>query len=341
MKKIKIIVLIVVVLSLIGATKGFTAEEDSRNVFTGNLESDNLDISTEVSGIIKAIHIKEGETVKVGDIIAEIDVTELELERNRLEANLKGSEAGFSKVKVGPKDMEIEKARTQIRQQQSNVSAISEEYKFVEDQHKIKIELYESAAISKSELDKSTTQLVTAKEKLSAANEQLTYLNDQLSILNDGATDEELTISQSQYESALASLAVLEHKISKSNVYAKSNGTAKAVNFQVGEFVPQYSKIATLEDVNNIWVQIFIPEKELHRVNVGDSVKLRNTYDEGEYEGIVVYISNSGEFTPKNTESKESRQEIVFKVKIALPEGTASLKAGMLVDIVLGDGNDV
>lgn len=340
MKKIRIIVLIAIVVSLIGATKGFSPEEDSSNVFTGNLESDNIDISTEVPGIIKVIHIKEGEIVKVGDLIAEIDVTELELEKNKLEANLKGSEAAFSKVKVGPKDREIDKARTQIRQQQSNISAISEEYKLVEDQHNKNIELYEAAAISKSNLDKSTTQLNTAKEKLSAANEQLTYLKEQLAILNDGATDEELAISQSQYESSLASLAILEHKISKSKVYAKSSGTAKSVNFQVGEFVPQYSKIATLEDINNIWVQIYIPEKELHKVNVDDVVKLRNTYDAGEYEGKVVYISNSGEFTPKNTESKESRQEIVFKIKIALPEGTNSLKPGMLVDIVLGDDNN-
>jgi HlyD family secretion protein len=339
MNKIKIIVLVLIVVGIVTMTGCFSKTE-LENVFTGNLESDSIDVSTEVAGIIKDVYVKEGDFVNTGDLIAEIDVTELELEKNKLEAIIRGSEASFSKVKVGAKDGEIDKAMTQIRQQQSNTSAINEEYKLMETQYKQNIDLYEVEVISKNNLDKSELQFNTAKERLNAAHEQLKYLQEQLLILKDGATVEELVISESQYESSLASLAILEHKISKSKVYAKASGAVKTINYQVGELIPQYAKLASLEDIDNIWVQIYIPEKELYKINLDEIVDLRNTYDESMYEGRVVYIANSGEFTPKNTESKESRQEIVFKVKIALLEDSKALKPGMLVDIVLGEDNN-
>lgn len=337
MKKIKIVLFVLIGLGTVAMTTGFFSKLDSENVFTGNLESNSIDISVEVSGIISEIYVEEGDFVQVEDLIAEIDVTELELEKNKLEAIVRGSDAAFSKVKVGVKDGEIHKALTQIRQQESNISAIDEEYKLLETQYKQNRDLYKAEVVSKNNLDKSESLFNGAKERLNAANEQLRYLQEQLSILKDGATIEELAISESQYESALASLAILEHKISKAKVYAKASGVVKTINYQEGELLSQYAKLASIEDIDNVWVQIYIPEKELHKINMDDIVDLRNTYDESMYRGKVVYISNSGEFTPKNTESKESRQEIVFKVKIALLEDSKILKPGMLVDIVLGE----
>ncbi|GKT30823.1 efflux RND transporter periplasmic adaptor subunit, partial [Aduncisulcus paluster] len=71
---------------------------------------------------------------------------------------------------------------------------------------------------------------------------------------------------------------------------------------------------------------------------IGDMVKIKVDFDAGlDLTGTVEYISSEGEFTPKNLESKENRQEVVYETRIRIDNPDGRLKPGMLVDIYLGD----
>jgi len=81
-------------------------------------------------------------------------------------------------------------------------------------------------------------------------------------------------------------------------------------------------------------IDVYIRERNLHQVNIGDKVHITEGFLEGkEVMGEVVAISSKAEFTPKNVESKESKQEMVFKTRVRVTKGQEFLKPGMFVDV--------
>lgn len=81
-------------------------------------------------------------------------------------------------------------------------------------------------------------------------------------------------------------------------------------------------------------------KKKLSKVSLGQSVKLSGQGLKKSITGKVIFISTQGEFTPKNIESRENKEEIVYAVKIEIPEGNKlGIKPGMLMDVDLGGTN--
>ncbi len=98
------------------------------------------------------------------------------------------------------------------------------------------------------------------------------------------------------------------------------------------------SKFAEIADTETLNVRIYVEEMNLHKVQIGGEVLIKVDYDEAlELNGVVEFVSSDGEFTPKNLESKENRQEVVYETRVRIRNTDGKLKPGMLVDIYLGD----
>ncbi|AHM55998.1 ABC-type multidrug transport system, ATPase c omponent [Peptoclostridium acidaminophilum DSM 3953] len=306
--------------------------------YTGSVESDSYSVSTEVGGIIEEIYVKEGDTVKKGDKLARINVDSLRLELGRLQAQSGASKAALDKTFKGSRSEEIEKARIQVNQQETVVSSNQQDYNYRLENHNTIAQLYESDAASEQSLKDSKAVLDAASSKLESSRQQLAYLREQLQLVQNGSTKEDIDISKSNLDAAQWSIKSLEDNIAKEFVYANSDGVIESLNYLGGEYAPIFTRIANINNLSNLWVKIYVEEKNLGNVKLGKEVTMDAGLDGADsIKGKVVYIASEGEFTPKNIESKENKQEIVYEVKIKVLDHIDAVKPGVLVDVYLGD----
>ena len=96
------------------------------------------------------------------------------------------------------------------------------------------------------------------------------------------------------------------------------------------------STILTLADLDSVYVMIYVTEKELGRVRLGDTAEIRiDAFPDRPFEGRITYISPEAEFTPKNVQTKEDRVKLVFGVKVEIANKDGLLKPGLPADAVL------
>jgi HlyD family secretion protein len=91
-----------------------------------------------------------------------------------------------------------------------------------------------------------------------------------------------------------------------------------------------------MADLTVMEVMIYVPEAELPRIALGQKASVAiDAYPGRSYEGEVVYIAQTAEFTPKNIQTKDERTKLVFGVKVRVPNPDGTLKAGIPADVVL------
>ena len=98
--------------------------------------------------------------------------------------------------------------------------------------------------------------------------------------------------------------------------------------------------IVTLTELDSVYVMIYVTEKEMGRVRLGDGVEVRiDAFPNKVFPGKVTYISPEAEFTPKNVQTKEDRVKLVFGVKVEIENQDGFLKPGLPADALIRVGS--
>ncbi len=115
-------------------------------------------------------------------------------------------------------------------------------------------------------------------------------------------------------------------------------GTVLSRYHEPGEWVLPGTKILTLANVRNLWAYIYVPQTRVAKLALG--MKLKAYLPELNrrlFEGTIIKFNEQAEFTPKNVQTREERERLVFGVKISFNEANAEeiLKPGMTVEVEL------
>jgi HlyD family secretion protein len=155
----------------------------------------------------------------------------------------------------------------------------------------------------------------------------------QLDALRAGATDQEVGVAQSLVNQAEAGLATLRVQLDKMTLQAPRTGVVLERMVKAGEIAAPNYALLTLADLDQVTLTVYVPEDEIGPVKVGQPVQVTvDSYPERTFDGEVVHIASSAEFTPKNVQTKEERVSTVFAVKIEIPNLDHALKPGMPAD---------
>jgi HlyD family secretion protein len=151
-----------------------------------------------------------------------------------------------------------------------------------------------------------------------------------------GATPDQLAAVEAQVEVARASLQALEVQADKFDLRAPLSGLILERPVHVGEVALPGAPLMTIGDLDNVTLTVYVPEDQLGQVRVGQPVTVTvDAYPEREFGGLVTFIAGQAEFTPKNVQTREERVNMVFAVKVSLPNPDHALKPGMPADAVL------
>jgi len=323
--------LIIMLIALLLA--GCSSESNEKPLYTGTIEADTVSLSTELSGKIINTFVEDGQKVAKGDKVIEIDTTDLEIKLKKAKAALKSSEANLEDILQGARGEEIKNARAQMKNIETQLEGAKKNYEYRLQNYNDMNELYENSAASEQQIKDAKSLLDIEETKVKGLEKQLEASRASLDLLLSGATKNKIKMAEAEVEISRAEIEALENEISKGNITAPIDGTIEAVNYETGEFVPAGGNIVKIVDLEDLWVKIYVPEKELHKVSINQNVNLWTDHSNNKVvRGKVVYIASEAEFTPKNVESKENKEEMVFEVKIKILDRNSSLKPGMLLD---------
>ncbi|MTI69832.1 MAG: HlyD family efflux transporter periplasmic adaptor subunit [Firmicutes bacterium] len=326
-----IIILLITTLLMMGCEVN---NKDELDIYTGTIEADTINVSLETSGSIKNISVNEGESIKVGKTLATIDTTNLEIQLKKAKAGLQQAKAKFEEIIKGARDEELRKAKAKVAQLKALKNGAKKTYDYRLKQLEDVKSLYNNESVSEKKVNDSKALVDNALAKLNSVKKQYEGAKAELDLIIKGATDEKVKITKADIDKAKAQIELLEYQISKGTIKAPMNGVIEVINYNVGEFVTMGRPIISMINPENLWVKVYIPEKKLHKIKLNEKVKLSSDALDKKIEGKVVYIATEAEFTPKNVESKESKEEMVFEVKIKLID-SKDLKPGMLLDVDL------
>jgi HlyD family secretion protein len=263
---------------------------------SGFIEATEVVVSSEAQGQLKGLRFDEGDQIVRGDIIGEIDTITIRLRLHQAEET---KNAARTKVKV---------SAIAIEQAAYNLDLAQKEYDRAAS-------LLKSGSITQQQYDKTQTAYrlaVLTKKQADASYE---------AALADSA----------QSESAISLLAEqLNHCFPKS----PESGTITDKFVEVGELVGMGSPMVKIAKLDTVWVKIYLPPGDLTRIKLGGHAQIDPENGQKQLlDGKVSWISDQAEFTPKNVQTKEARADLVYAVKITIPNPGKILKIGMPVSV--------
>lgn len=290
------------------------------NIALGSLERERILLTATDNQLITNILVKEGDVVKSGDLLVQLDDTIAKAKVQEATAKLNEATAIFTKLKNGARKEDIAAAKARLT---SAKAELAYQNKTLERE----LALVQDGVQPKSELDK-------AQAKFDSAQAQHQDAYEQLLKLTNGARKEDLAEAQAKVSATNASLQISIQKANELNIIATRDGVVEALPWNIGERVSVGSPTAILLSDGPPFARIYIPETYRTELHSGDKVSV--SIDGAKTEvGIIDKIATQPSFTPYYGLSETDRSRLVYLAEIKLPSASSNLPSGVPVEVNL------
>lgn len=333
--RLRILLLVLALLSFSAWLSGCSESKNENSIeVSGTVEATQISINSEIAGKLKEVLVEEGISIKEGLVLAKIDSTIQALQVQQAESALASARESSKQTKTGSREQQIAQAKAGVEQVDALLKGAKESSANAQDNLK-RIELLEKdgGATTQQLLDAQTRNNV-AQAQVEAYNAQKKSAQEQLALLKDGSTTEAINIANAGVSQAMTNLEIAKAQLGKTIIYAPMEGILTDVNFKKGEFVSPGTALFTVLDPQDLWIKVYVSEKDLPRIKIGQKADVFvDAYPGRRFVGKVSYISSKAEFTPKNLQTAEERVNMVFAVKIRITDDNEQLKPGLPADV--------
>lgn len=272
---------------------------------TGTFETTEVLVSAEASGRLLYFDIEEGMLLKAGEEVGVVDTVQLYLKKLQLEASIKS----------------VEEQRPDILKQ---VAATKEQISAAQRERNRVANLLKVGAANQKQLDDAEDQLEVLRKQLVAQNSTLSNSHQSLTW---------------QSSSVGIQVAQVEDQLKKCHITSPITGTVLAKYAEAGELTAMGTPLFKVADTEQMYLRVYITSEQLSQVKLGQKVTVFSDYGTDEhkqYPGVVTWISDTSEFTPKTILTKNERANLVYAVKIAV-HNDGLLKIGMYGGVEFSD----
>lgn len=299
--------------------QGLQNKSDSLRA-TGTIEATTVNLTSKLSGTIKSLPYREGDSVAAGELVAELTRSDLVAQKERDALGVVSAEARLADLVNGPRPQEIEEASAQTELAHSSHAQAESDLARVEA-------LFRAGAVSREQLEQARLNLSQKAAQLKAAQARL-------SLLESGSRPAAIEAARAEAERSRAVLQASQAMLDDLKITSPIQGIITTCNYEPGEFVSAGSTLATVVDLQRLWIRVYIPTDDLPNLRLGQPVRCTVSGYSQSFAGTVKQIASRGEFTPKTIQTEKERANVVFAVKIALDTTQGVLKPGMPADVV-------
>jgi HlyD family secretion protein len=279
-------------------------DDTDKKDFLGSavVESHTYSVATTAQGQIVALYKDEGDPVDSGALMAIIDTVPLALQRQEVLAS------------IGEIGTTIYSQLAQVKSVESDVAGAEREYKRTE-------QLLKQGAATEQHRDNQSTQLQSNQLKLQAA---------QRSVGSLGEREKGLRIR----------FKMIEDQVARCYVRAPAKGVVLTRYRNTGEVVGPGNPLFELGSFETLYADFFVPQPMLATITYGQTVRIRIDFDDKKSKepakfvpGTVTWIGSEAEFSPKNIQTRQSRNELVFRIRATIANVNGMLKRGLPVEV--------
>jgi len=253
----------------------------------GRVEAKLVDVASKEPLRVKEIRVEEGALVKPGEVLAQLDTVTLEAQLAEAKATVAAAEErlAFAKASIVKQKSEIDLAEVEAERSRRMVA---------------------QGAGSRRELDVRTTKVETTKASLAQAQALLQTSTESL-------------------QAAKAGAEVIQTRINDATLKAPVTGRVLYRLAEPGEVLGPGGKALTLVNLEDVYMEIFLPSELAASLKVGAEGRITVDYDPVHaVAGYVSFVSPEAQFTPKQVETRTEREKLMFRVKIQVPKELAS-----------------
>ncbi|RNC28634.1 MAG: Macrolide export protein MacA [Candidatus Dichloromethanomonas elyunquensis] len=288
---------------------------------TGTIEATTVELTAKVPGTIQNIFAKAGDKVKQGDLVAQISRNDLTAQRERDALNVAIAQNNLDNLLSGARSQQIKEAQANVNIQQVAYNQAQKDLERAET-------LFQAGNLSQADFE-------NYQNKSTVAQNQFDSAKAALSLLLAGSSDDQIKAAQNQVKMTEAVLKSTDAVLADLRIISPLNGTIESKNFENGEYVAAGASLATVADLETVWINVYISTDDLPYVKIGQKTQFTVSGLNQTFQGTVAEIATRGEFTPKTIQTKKERANIVYKVKIEANNAEGILKPGMPADVVI------
>lgn len=296
---------------------------------SGVFEAQETIIAAEIAGQLQEMPITEGQRLNAGAVAARIDCKQLQLQKEQAQA---------SNSAIGERTTEAKPQLEILRRQRKAVEAqfaVQQEQLTVLEQEKARFTaLVAAKAAPARQLTDIAGQIAVLQRQMASTQSQIAVLTQrQASHTEQVALQNRATTSER--EPLQVRIAQLDDQITKCSVINPLTGTVLAKYAEQYEFATPGKPLYRIADLSQITLRAYITGNQLGQIKLNQPVKV--FVDDGpdafrELEGTLAWVSDKAEFTPKTIQTKDERSNLVYAIKIRVPND-GSLKIGMYGEV--------
>jgi HlyD family secretion protein len=268
---------------------------------SGSFEAEEVIISSEANGMIKSFTLEEGQSLEAGQMIGYVDSTQLYLKKKQLQAQI---DAVLSK-------------RPNITIQ---LAGLEEQLRTAEKEQTRIRNLVKAEAGTGKQLDDITATIAVLKKQIEASQSSL-------AITSEGMSKETGPLA--------LQIDQLTDQLKKCQLINPMKGTVLIKYAEANELSSVGKALYKIADLSTIILRVYISGNQLAGVKLNQAVTVRTDDGAGgfsETEGVITWINDKAEFTPKTIQTKDERANMVYAVKVKV-KNTGAFKIGMYGEI--------
>jgi HlyD family secretion protein len=250
-------------------------------VSNGRVEADEVDIDTKFAGRISEILVDEGMMVKAGQVVARIDVRDLEAQLAQARA-------------------QIDEARQTIVQSQANL-----------------IDMGSQRKLTAQELERARTLIQRGYETQEMVDTRQSKFNSADATYH--LSEAKIVSAAAGMEASIHNAELIQVHIDDGTLIAPKDGPIQYRLTNIGEVLPSGGKVFTMLDATYVYMDIFLPTREAGQVRFGDEASIvLDAMPNKPIRAAVSFIAAQNEFTPKAVETQSERDKLMFRIRVQI-----------------------
>jgi HlyD family secretion protein len=299
---------------------------------SGYVEATEVQVAPEVGGRLLKLAVAEGDRVKPGDLIAQLDTSDVALALRRAAAERDVADAQLRLLLAGARSEDVRQAEAQRAAAEADLAGARQELASAE-RDLVRFEaLIAANSGAQKQRDDAATRRDVAKDRVRAGEERVRAAAETVARLKAGARKEEIDGARARLAGVDAQIATLDKALKDATVLAPAGGLVTQKLVDQGELLAPRTPIVVVADLDAPWANVYVDEPFIPRVTLGQEATLFTDAGGTGIAGTVTFISPKAEFTPRNVQTAEERSKLVFRVKISVDNRHGVLKQGMPVE---------
>ncbi len=272
----------------------------------GRIEATEVDVAAKLAGRVQEIMIREGDSVQLGQPLAQMQSTALEAQRDEAQAQSQHAvhAVASATAQVAMRVSDVAVARAAVGQRASDLDAAQRRLARTETLTKDGLTPVQELDDDRARVSGAEAAVIGAKAQVEAAQAAVT------------AAQAEVVGAESNVTASEATIARVQSDIADCRLLSPRAGRVQYLIAQAGEVLAGGGKVLSLVDLGDVYMTFFVPEMAAGKVALGSEVRIvLDAASQYVIPATVSFVASTAQFTPKTVETASERQKLMFRVK--------------------------